>query len=134
QVVYAFSEGRHWLGSRGPGSGENGLAVGQDVVQRVSKETSGLGELPPNLIDVFLPALPDLFLEQQLERAIAQTIAPLGGMVHHDVTHQRAREATGSSRRILREKRIDGGCPAPHGGLRRRGRRSGRSGRRGRRR
>ena len=48
------------------------LARRRGFVQRVLKMRRRFGELPPDLIDVLLVALLDLFLEELLQRAVAQ--------------------------------------------------------------
>ena len=45
-------------------SGEDCLAVGQDLVQGVGEMGGRLGQLRAHLLAVFLPAFPDLILEQ----------------------------------------------------------------------
>jgi hypothetical protein len=82
-------------------SGENRLPISEDVVEGIGEETSGLRQLPPDLLDVLLPAFTDLLLEEKLEGAVAESVAALGGVVHHDVAHQGTSQAASPGRRIL---------------------------------
>src|SRR5687768_319917 len=96
-----------------------------------------LGEFPVDLIEVFLVALLDLFLEELPERAVAQPFLFLFGKVGDEIGNQRTREPARLGVRIVRKEGVDGPCPTRRSagnGWRRRGTWSNEWGRRGRRR
>ena len=88
------------LGQRPParpgvGRSEQLAPAGQNLVQRLPEVPGGLGHVAPDLLGVLLLALPDLVLEQLLERSVPEPLLPLGGMVDHDVGDQRAGQPPG---------------------------------------
>src|SRR5207248_3250586 len=95
---------------------------GENLVQRFGPERRSLRELDPDLLDVFLPALLDLVLEQLRQRAVAQPLLALLGMVHHQVGHERPREPAGLLFRVLHHERIHRPERARHALAGRRGR------------
>src|SRR5207249_2786788 len=89
-----------------------------------------------HLLDVFLPALVDLVLEELGERAVAESLLALLRMVHDEIRHERPREPARLLLRILHHERIHGTERAGHAPRRRtgwRGRGSGGGGSGGRR-
>src|SRR5215218_8190913 len=71
---------------------EDAPSAGQHVVQRVLEVRRRIGELLPDLLDVFLVALLDLLAKELLERAGAEPFLALLRMVGDDVGDEGTRQ------------------------------------------
>src|SRR6266704_467331 len=94
------------LANPGPVSEDRATSC-ENLVERLRPEGRALGEVRPHLLHVLPPALFDLVLEQQGQRAIPNPLLSLFRVVHHEVGDQRAREPTGLLLGILHNDRID---------------------------
>src|SRR6266571_8444085 len=94
------------LASPRPAS-EDLAASCENLVERFRPEWCALGEVCAHLLHVLLPALFDLVLKHQGQRAIPNPLLSLLRVVHHEVGDKRAREPTGLLLGILHHERID---------------------------
>jgi hypothetical protein len=102
QTATAFAF-RHLPGPQGL---EDFLACRQHFVQRFLKVSGALRELLAYLRNILFEALFYLLSKELLERAVAETLRVLGGMVGDDVRDQRASESLCALVGILGEKRV----------------------------
>src|SRR5439155_632476 len=84
------------------------VAPSQNLVQSLAPERRALGHLGADLLDVLLPALLDLVLEELRQGAVAQPLLALLRMIHDEVRHERACETARLLFRILHHERIHG--------------------------
>src|ERR1043166_8076884 len=103
---------------------EHLLSLRENLVQRVPEVIGRFGELLANLIGVFLKALLDLFLEDFLERSVAESLVPLRREVRHQIGNQRARQTPCLGVWIVGEEWIDRRLATGRRSAGRRGRRS----------
>src|SRR5213594_2705319 len=95
------------LGRPAPVS-EDLVAPSEDLVQRLAPKRRALRQLGADLLDVLLPALRDLVLEELRQRAVAQPLLALLGMVHHEIRDERARQPPRLQLGILNQERVHG--------------------------
>src|SRR5207244_5518737 len=73
------------------------VSPGEDFVQRFGPERRALGDLAAHLLDVLLPALLDLVLEELWQCAVTQPLLPLLRMIHDEIRD----ESPGEPARLL---------------------------------
>ena len=75
-----------------PASSEQLASSAQNLVQRFLEMRRALGEFPPNLLDVFLIALLDLFAKKLTQSAIAKPVLALLRVIRDQIGDQGARQ------------------------------------------
>src|SRR6266542_1247679 len=97
--------GKPFAGRHG-GLLEDLVAAREDLVQGLGPERRAARELGTDLVDVILPALLDLVLEELRQRMVAQPLLALLRMVHDQVRHERPGEPPRLLLRVLHHERV----------------------------
>jgi hypothetical protein len=89
-----------------PLTSEDRPSAGQDLVECFAEIGGGFGDVAPDLLGVFLPALLDLLLEKLLEVPVAEALLPLTWVVDDHVGDEGPRQAARLEGGVLGEKRV----------------------------
>ena len=80
---------------------------GQDVVQRFLKMNRRLGELAPDLLNVFLVTLFYLVAKQLLQCSALKSLIPFRRMIRNHIRDERSSQPPRLLVRVVRQERID---------------------------